>query len=283
MIFEDDRIPLPDFEWYTAKEVQGLFLRPFEEGSIISFNELPPEEFSTVPIVQSALLLLKLLKESGNCVKLLEDESLPVEIVKEIFRNSLIKNLPGEPDESKITTQYNSFVVNTVFSACLCADLIEIQDGTVCLGNEADGALADRNKLFRLLIESMISLDFWFLMEDEDDLGFKSLGYIIVLLNKYAQTENRISFYLHNFMKSARSLYASKDNISDEDVIDSFLYRFFIIIFPQLGIVDITYEEYDEPQYISTNALFRKIISCRPPKHAPKPRTDFFGLGLSPT
>ena len=278
-ILSDNSIPLDSFEGYTAKELMQILGKPFTPGSVLTLNKLPDEEILKVPIVSSALFLLREIKDSGNRMELGPIETLPTEIAKKLLNHSDLKVLPQEvldPGE-----EHNTLVVDCVYSACLSSGLIDIVDEFVSLSALGEAALTDLNALLDSIVNAFLSIDFWYYFDDiQEDISFTKYGYVFMLLHRYGASIKDITFYINHFKLIILQAITNNKAVLSEDELTAFIFRVFNTMLPLLGIANIVRDKGGFPLKVYTNELFRKMISCKQPNKSHKLKTDFSALGL---
>lgn len=265
--------PEPDFEGYSAIEMEFILWNVFSKESPIQLQKLTKKDYSEIPLLNQIKYLTKLIAESGE-LKLTKKGFLQRKIVRDIYAQGFLKDKLIELDNSKIYKELDSQTINLTRNIIEMSRLVKKRHGKLSLTKKGEKIIADDYKLLKKIFTTYTQKFNWayydgYKNEDIAQLGF---GFSLILLSKYGDKKRRDDFYANKYFKAYPAIFKNNptnDSISDNDIAKNcYSIRTFDRFLDYFGLINIEKcgKSWPSDKYITKTDLFDKFIKCLPHK-----------------
>lgn len=255
------------FQFYSPLEMRPLTYNIFEEGSPIQLTDLSDIDYTAIPLLQQAKVLMELIEHS-NELKLTPKGNLPVSAVKRVYETGL-PEYAIESGITKLTSEDNSISVQLVKMALQKARLIKVRNNKLSLTKSGKAIINNDPKLLVELLKPLLTeLNLaYFDACDSENTGVIGIGFTLVLLDMYGDTKQNETFYASRYFDAYPNLIyefidGNPTNCYSLRTFDRLLHLLGLITIEASGVPGVL----DRKKIIGRTDLFKKLFKITPPK-----------------
>lgn len=272
IIIEQNNTGLAKFEGYSPAEMYQIINFTFSPSSIIQFKKLNDADFKMIPIFNQIKYLVDLIIKNGE-LKLTSKGFLPPKVVIDIYNQGFIKEEYIESGICKLTREVDSKTINLTRILLELSSLVKKRNGKLSMTKSSEKIQKDNYELLKLIFIIFTARFNWAYYDgyENEKIGQLGFAYSLILLSKYGKTKQTDSFYADKYFNAFPQLLepiAPRYSTNKSSNSSCYSLRTFERFLDYFGLVQI--EEVgsmmDSINYITTTALFDKLIKCAPPQ-----------------
>jgi hypothetical protein len=235
-IFNYNNIPIPDLDGLTPNQMHSIIYDLFGENCPLSIKkEINNEILDQLSLFRLCEEFLKIIQRDKALI-LTPNGNLKKVIVKELYDHRFILIDAFESGLSKNYIEDDVYTVRITNIICLLSGLIRKTKNTLVLTSKGKQLLASdkRAELFNLILITYIKKYNWSYLGTYDDelTGNLGIGYVLILLMKYGNSEKSFEYYASMYLKAFPTLIKNfpenKWSTPLEDLIRCFKNRTFM-------------------------------------------------------
>lgn len=273
LIEQFNRVPDEDFEGYSPEEMGSLFDFLKDPLSPVKINVLSDKAYEAIPLLNQVCLLMSILDEQQT-LALTKAGNLPPKWVKALYVLG-----PPEPtveiSPKNVIKEQDTIAVHLARVLLSGFHLSKERNNKLSLTQQGKRLLGNKPALVHGLLDVLANKFNWGYFDDFDnsDIGRMGLGFTLVLLAKYGNTQQTLEFYADKYFKAFPGLLG-KHNIPDPYVSAEdrakycYCFRNFERYLSYLGLVDLITKpsSYGFKALVKKTPLFDQLISVVKPQ-----------------
>lgn len=273
IIFERNNAPIPDFEYYSPKEMNEIIYNTFGEQNPIELLNPDIEVYNQIPLLNAIIHIAKLIEEKGE-IKLTQKGNLPLAIAREVHDKNYFNYKINNPSLFKINSETDSLIVHLSRILLQLSGITRKKYNKISLTKAGAKSITNIHDIFRKIITVYCYKLNWGYLNyfPEDSIGNMGFGFSLILLSKYGDATHPINFYAKKYFKAfpfLREEYPIHPKFPDLFTPEkSYESKTFHKFFNDFGFVII---EFDDEGYkvrnVKKSLIFDKLIRCNPPQN----------------
>jgi hypothetical protein len=276
VMFEQNNRGIIDFEGYSANEMHSIMYFTFEDSSPIKLLNMDDSDYESIPILNQTKYLMNLINNLKE-IKLTKMGFLPTKFVEDIYnKNFLGMNvIPAfNPQNFREADYYWVYLSRILLEL---SGLTKKRNNKLTLTKVGKTTLLNNQLLFKMIFNAYTQKLNWefFDIFPDDEVGRMGLGFSLILISKYGNTERLSHFYSKKYFKAFPFFVENveyDDNIVNEKTLyNCYSKRTFGTFLRFFGLVNIKNgKDWFSDYSITKTELFDKLIKCQPPTNRVK-------------
>lgn len=267
---------IPEFEGYSPADMHQIIHCLLGKYCPVQFVDFHEEDCLQIPLYNQIKLLAQTIKDEG-CIKLTKTGNLPTRLLSALYPIGI----PEKYIEMKITKRLREPEIPSIRLAHLVilkSGVVKKRQNALSITKAGEAILTDPQKLlFEIFVSALSRINIAaFDAYGSPSIGNFGIGFTLLLLHKYGQTERISDFYAEKFFKAFPMLldqYPARSHFRspEREAYDCYSFRTFESLLLHLGLISIK-EEVDKQTYTTkiftqrTN-VFEKLFRIYPPNH----------------
>lgn len=190
----------PDFEGYSSTDMHYILYDPLDKKSPLHLNELSPQSYSKIPLLNLFKYFLNKLAEEGE-LKLTEKGNLPIKWVKDLHQQNFLQDYAVKAFEKQIRIEEDSRSIRLTKMMSLKAGWVKKRKGKLSLSKLGDRERKDDSRLFKRLWRHYTTEYNWAYSDGyiSEEIGIRAFVFSLILVSKYGDTTRDADFYADKY------------------------------------------------------------------------------------
>ncbi len=190
----------PDFEGYSSTDMHFILYDPLGKKSPLRLNELNPQSYSKIPLLNLIKYFLNKLAEEGE-LKLTKKGNLPMKWVKDLDQQNFIQDYAVEVYQKQIRIEEDSRSVRLTKMLSLMAGWVKKRKGKLSLSKLGNRERKDDSRLLKRLWRHYTTEYNWAYSDGyiSEEIANRAFVFSLILVSKYGDKTRDADFYAEKY------------------------------------------------------------------------------------
>jgi hypothetical protein len=273
---EFDNTPNPDYENYSANEINAILYSLFDKKGPVQLKEISEDDYKKIPLYNLCAYYLRYIEKEGE-MKLTAKNYLPAKLVTALYnqgyKKDLLIELSKERKELKMIREMDSESIHLTRTLCNIAGLAKLRKGKISLTAKGKKLINYPNQWFHEVLLGFATRFNWAYFDGygENYIGQFAVGYSIIMVSKYGAEWKDNYFYSGKYFTAFPNLIDDPGmegvRSSVEYSSDCYSIRTFNRFLDYIGVIesDLKHVNFGSAIRVKKNELFDKVFKVLPP------------------
>lgn len=259
--------PIDDFLGLSSTEMHHILYNPLSENSPVRLRRhLPDEVLDAIPALRIFESLVELILAEPRGIKLTKAEFLPRRVVHEIYAKGYFLESDIEVGILKLDREEKWPTLYAIRMSMIVGELLEVENGRLCVTSNYLELKDDRVLLFRKLLETYANDFNWGFLDgypEEDPVGQVAWGFTLFMLNKWGLEKRDALVYAQQYRKAFPTMLGSFEGFGDR-AIEAFdrcyVLRALLGFAERFGLIEEEFDYFALKSDVKATALLGRIF-----------------------
>lgn len=193
----------PDFEGYSSTDMHYILYDPLDKKSPLRLNELSPQSYSNIPLLNLIKYFLNKLEEEGE-LKLTQKGNLPMKWVKELHQQNFVQDYVVEVYHQQVRIEEDSRSIRLTKMLSLLAGWVKKRKGKLSLSKLGDRERKDDSRLLKRLWRHYTTKFNWAYTDGyiSEEIANRAFVFSLILVSKYGDRTRDADFYAEKYFQA---------------------------------------------------------------------------------